>query len=210
MSSIIIPAGTTWAYGWPILDDDGTPIDLTGWKAEAQVRANKWVWDSLPPLHEWSSESPLSNITLFNSTITISVDPDESASWCWLVGVFQLILTDTQDRVSRVDELEMRVTPSLVREVGSSPPDCGGSGGGGSGGGGSGGGGGSSDPVRHNQLVAANVWPIAHNLGYYPASVSLYSSDLSQNYEMFTVQHLDVDNLRVAMELSIAGVALVI
>lgn len=63
---------------------------------------------------------------------------------------------------------------------------------------------------RHDQTVPATVWLIAHNLGRYPAAVSVHSADLSVNYESIVVQHLDASTLRVSMEISLAGVALII
>lgn len=66
---------------------------------------------------------------------------------------------------------------------------------------------GSSD-YRHDQTTPATVWTITHNLGRYPSSVSLHSPDLSEEYWGFNVQHLDINSLRVATEISIAGVAL--
>ena len=110
---ISIPAGTTWAYGWPILDQDGNLIDLTGWSAYAQIRANKWIRD-LPVLHEWTSEGPDPNISLLNSTITIHVSAEESSAWTWWDGAFQLKLIDDLDRVSRIDEFEIQVSPDGV------------------------------------------------------------------------------------------------
>jgi hypothetical protein len=113
LSSITIPAGTTWAYGWPIYDENNSLVDLTGWSARAQVRPNRWV-GGLGVLHEWSSADPPANITLTNSTVTIHVDADESSEWDWYVGAFQIKLTDTENRVARIDDFDMRVTPDGV------------------------------------------------------------------------------------------------
>lgn len=113
MLSITIPAGTTWAYGWPIYDSDGSLVDLTDWKARAQVRPNRWV-RGLPVLHEWNTDIPFENISLLNSTVTIHVDADESSDWDWYVGAFQIKIIDNEGRVARIDDFEMRVSPDGV------------------------------------------------------------------------------------------------
>ena len=53
------------------------------------------------------------------------------------------------------------------------------------------------------------VWPvITHNRGYRPAAVSLFSLDYSTQYDEFTVQHLNVNQLLISMDLPTAGRAL--
>jgi len=72
-------------------------------------------------------------------------------------------------------------------------------------GGGSGGG-----TVTFTQSTPVTVWgPIAHNLGYRPAAVSVFSLDFGTQYDEFTVQHLDVNTLRISMDVSATGVALI-
>lgn len=63
---------------------------------------------------------------------------------------------------------------------------------------------------RHDQIIAAAVWTITHNLGRYPSGISLHSADLSVNYAEFIVQHLSVNSLRVSMDTPTAGTALLI
>lgn len=64
--------------------------------------------------------------------------------------------------------------------------------------------------LQHVQGTPATVWgPIAHNLGYRPAAVALFSADFGTQYDDFEVQHLDQNSLRIAMDIATAGVALI-
>lgn len=63
---------------------------------------------------------------------------------------------------------------------------------------------------RHDQTVAAAVVTIVHNLGRYPAGVSLHSLDLSLNYTEYVVQHLDINTVRVSMDTPTACTVLLI
>lgn len=58
---------------------------------------------------------------------------------------------------------------------------------------------------EHHQDVPATVWVIEHGLGRHPAAWSLYDTDGRECWS-YTVQHLDDDTCRVAMDLPTAGV----
>jgi hypothetical protein len=73
------------------------------------------------------------------------------------------------------------------------------------GGGGTGDGGGSFEFI---QAVAQSVWTVNHNLGFRPASVSLFSADFSQQYDDFAVQHVSTNQLLISMDVPTAGRAL--
>jgi len=63
---------------------------------------------------------------------------------------------------------------------------------------------------RWDQTTAASVWgPIVHGLGRFPAAVSLFSLDLSEQYAEFVVQHIDTNTLRISTDLPCTGVALI-
>jgi len=64
--------------------------------------------------------------------------------------------------------------------------------------------------TRYDQIMAAAVWLIDHNLGRYPAAVVLFAPDLSEQYSEYKIQHLSLDSLRVSMDIPTAGVALLI
>lgn len=63
---------------------------------------------------------------------------------------------------------------------------------------------------RYDQTTAAAVTTIVHNLGRYPAGVSLHSLDLTVNYDEYMVQHLDTNTLRISMDTPTEFTALLI
>jgi len=69
---------------------------------------------------------------------------------------------------------------------------------------------GGSQTTRYDQTTAAAVWPIDHGLGRYPATVVLYTPDLSEQYREYKIQHLSLISLRVSMDIPTAGVALML
>jgi hypothetical protein len=73
----------------------------------------------------------------------------------------------------------------------------------------SGGGGGGTGPFEFIQSVPQAVWSVTHNLGYRPASVSLFSMDFSQPFDEFAVQHTNANQLLISMDVPTAGRALI-
>jgi hypothetical protein len=115
MTVLVIPAGTTWAWAFPITNPSGGPVDLTGWSARAQVRANKWVRD-LPVLHEWTTAGPSPNASLADSQLILIVDGATSSAWTWWAGVYDIELTDDTGRVARLDQDDVLVTPEVTHD----------------------------------------------------------------------------------------------
>lgn len=72
----------------------------------------------------------------------------------------------------------------------------------------SGGGGGGDGSFEFVQSIAQSVWSITHNLGYRPASVSVFSLDYSEQFDEFAVQHVNNNQLLVSMDVPTAGRAL--
>lgn len=73
-------------------------------------------------------------------------------------------------------------------------------------------GGASGPPIAsymHIQELPAAVWTVQHNLGRYPAAVSVFSDDFSVQWTEFQVLHIDVSSLYIAADIPIAGKALV-
>lgn len=66
-----------------------------------------------------------------------------------------------------------------------------------------------SESFVHEQTTPSTVWTITHNLGHNPASAQVYDLALAQQYDEFEVQHLSVNQLRISMDVSTAGIAIV-
>lgn len=82
--------GDDRALTWPVQNDEGTAMDLTGWSALAQVRPMLGG----PVLHEWSTDTD--SIVLGPNGLTLKVA--DSESWSWSGGRYDIHLTDPSGR----------------------------------------------------------------------------------------------------------------
>ena len=91
---IIITQGADWpGIDYPIIGPDGTPYDLTGCSAKAEIRPSPAA-DEL--YFTWST-SPITGqglITLSGSTLNIRVLSTESSSWTFTTGAYDILLTN--------------------------------------------------------------------------------------------------------------------
>lgn len=109
---LVIEQGTTWSRAWMVTNPDtGEPLDISGWSARGQVR--KWA-GSPEVLHEWSATAI--NITCgADGFVTVTVSPAESAVWDWCDGLYDIELTDPSDRVVRIAQGPVTVSPEITR-----------------------------------------------------------------------------------------------
>lgn len=107
---LVIEQGVTSQYAWPVLDDNGDPITLTGYTAKAQVRRS---FDSPTVLHEWSTTN--STIVLQSNKVILVTSPATSLAWTWKTGVYDILITAPDGTVSRVGEGICVVSPSVTR-----------------------------------------------------------------------------------------------
>lgn len=110
MTALTIPQGTTWGVSWPVVDQSGNPVDLTGWSARSQVRP---YVESEQVLHEFSSAA--GDIELSAAHVTLRVSPTESSSWAWRNGVYDVELTSPDQTVYRVAEGRVTVSSEVTR-----------------------------------------------------------------------------------------------
>ena len=91
---IIIPQGADWpGINYPIVGPDGTPYDLTGCSAKAEIRPSPAA-DEL--YFTWST-SPITGqglIQLSGSTLNIRVLATESLPWTFTTGAYDILLTN--------------------------------------------------------------------------------------------------------------------
>lgn len=106
-----IKQGISWARRWPVSDPaTGGPLDMTGWSADAQVRASA---EDPTVLYEWSTA--LGNLELGDGTLTISVPPADSLGWEWRQGVYDILVTNPSAQVALVAEGNLFVDPAVTR-----------------------------------------------------------------------------------------------
>jgi hypothetical protein len=107
---LVIEQGTTSQYAWPVLDDDGDPVTLTGYTATAQVRRSV---DSADVLHEWSTTDD--TILLQSNNVILVTPPATSLDWTWTKGVYDILITAPDGAVSRVGHGVVVVSRSVTR-----------------------------------------------------------------------------------------------
>lgn len=93
--------GDDRAFTWPVLNDEGAPMSLSGWSARAQVRPMLGG----PVLHEWTTDDGSIVLTsaaedghggLTTSGLTLRVV--DSETWTWNHGRYDIHLTDPSSK----------------------------------------------------------------------------------------------------------------
>jgi len=107
---LVIPQGTTWEVQWPIQNADGTPADLTGWSARAQVRK---ALGSSTVLYSWSLLA--GNVTVAGGSVSLRVAPEVSSSWEWYSGVYDVELYHPDGRVNRITQGRVTLDKEVTR-----------------------------------------------------------------------------------------------
>lgn len=108
MSDLVIYAGDDRPIQWPLTDTEDRSLDVTGWSARAQVRA----YPGAPVMHEWSTQN--GRAVLAAGSVTLLVD--DSGSWPWVSGQYDLFLSDPSARAERVDGGRVTVIPAVTRD----------------------------------------------------------------------------------------------
>ncbi len=105
-ANLIIDQGTTFSTIFNLADDDGDPIDLTGYTAEADIRK-----------HYSSSNSQSFVIALGgqSGTITLSLSANQTSNMTAGRYVYDVELINTYNVVSRVMEGIITITPQVTR-----------------------------------------------------------------------------------------------
>lgn len=106
---LVIQQGDDRPITWTLADEAGDPINLDGYTARGQVRRRA---DATAVLHEWSTAAGTAVLT--ESSVTLKVD--DSESWTWRTGVFDLHMTDPSGRTEVVlPPRPVVLTPTVTR-----------------------------------------------------------------------------------------------
>lgn len=108
--NLLIYQGDDRPFTWDLRDTEGDPLDTDGYKVIAQVRARE---SSPVVLHEWSTE--LGNAVITASTVLLKVD--DSETWAWRTGVYDLHLTAPNGSTEVVAAGSVYVLPGVTRPV---------------------------------------------------------------------------------------------
>jgi hypothetical protein len=106
---IRLNAGETSSLVFPVLDEHGLPVTITGWTGKAQIRSAPGI---PAVLYEWSATN--GNITVSGSSVTLRVAAADSAAWDWTSAFYDLILTDLSGNVYRIAEGNVQVDPAIT------------------------------------------------------------------------------------------------
>jgi hypothetical protein len=103
-ANITIDQGTTFNTSVALTDSYGNPLDLSAYTANSQIR--KWYT---------SSTAVDFTVTLSHGNISLSLNSDSTALLTPGRYVYDVLLTDSQNSVTRVVEGVVTVTPRVSK-----------------------------------------------------------------------------------------------
>jgi hypothetical protein len=108
---IHVEQGATWRRVLTLKDDDGDPVDLTGFTARMQVRESQ---DSPTPLLSLTTGS---GITVDGPAgqLTLLIADETSTAWTWRYGVYDLEVESAGGEVTRLLRGEIEVDREVTR-----------------------------------------------------------------------------------------------
>ena len=101
-ANIVIDQGTTFSTEISLTDDSGSPLDLSDFTGESQIR--KWYT---------SSNSTPFTVTLSTGIVNLSLDANTTSILVAGRYVYDVVMTDGQGTVTRVVEGIVTVTPRV-------------------------------------------------------------------------------------------------
>ena len=105
-ANLVIDQGTTYTTDLNLTDENGDPLNLSGYSANSQIRKH------------YTSSNSVAFSTLIDANagvITLSLTADQTAN---IVGgryVYDVELTDSGNNISRIVEGIVTVTPQVTR-----------------------------------------------------------------------------------------------
>lgn len=106
-----IPQGTTYEHTFNYAQSDGTPIDLTGYKARMQFRQN--VDDADPPVYDVDDVS--GELVCGNGTVTLTIPDADSAAFDFESVRFDLEIESPGGVVTRLVKGDSILDPEVTR-----------------------------------------------------------------------------------------------
>ena len=105
-ANLVIDQGTTYSTDLNLTDENGDPLNLSGYSANSQIRK-----------HYTSSNSVVFSTTI-NATagvITLTLNANQTSNIVSGRSVYDIELTDASNSVSRIVEGIVTVTPQVTR-----------------------------------------------------------------------------------------------
>lgn len=109
---LLIEQGATFRHTLTYLDSDENPIDLTDYEANMEIRSN--VREDVTLAYLSTSNSKIS-INGVEGQIVLVIDPDETATYDWETGVYDLELVSLTGEITRLVYGSVTVSPEVTR-----------------------------------------------------------------------------------------------
>jgi hypothetical protein len=105
-ANLVIDQGTTYSTDLNLTDENGDPLNLSGYSANSQIRK-----------HYTSSNAVAFSTTVDsnNGIITLSLTANQTANMVGGRYVYDVELTDASNSISRIVEGIVTVTPQVTR-----------------------------------------------------------------------------------------------
>jgi hypothetical protein len=105
-----INQGETFQLAVPVLDPNGSNVNLSGMTARGQIRTHA---ASPTVLYEWSTGA--NNLAFSGNDVVITVPAATSSAWTWRTAQYDLELVDGSGNVTRLVEGHVIVHPEITR-----------------------------------------------------------------------------------------------
>jgi len=105
-----INQGETFRVAIPVLDDNNSPVSLTGMTAVGQIRTHAAAPTTL---YEWSTLA--GNLSFDTNNVVLEVPAATSSLWTWRTAQYDVELTDEDGVVTRLVEGHVIVHPEITR-----------------------------------------------------------------------------------------------
>lgn len=105
-ANLVIDQGTTYTTDLNLTDENGDPLNLTGYSANSQIRKH------------YTSSNSVTFSTSINATagvITLSLTANQTSNIVSGRYVYDVELTDASNSISRIVEGIVTVTPQVTR-----------------------------------------------------------------------------------------------
>lgn len=105
-----INQGETFQLAIPVLDDNDSPVSLSGMTARGQIRA---FAASPTALYEWSVAN--GNLSFDANNVVITIPASDSTAWTWRGGQYSVELTDLDGDITCLVDGQVIVHPEITR-----------------------------------------------------------------------------------------------
>ncbi len=111
---ITIYQGANYYKAWELRDSDGDPIDLSGWSAEAHIRAKVKSPDIIL-LCDTDNGKLFIDQTVEYTRIGFDLDEDDTKLLTMKDAVYDIKLIDSTGAVARIQEGIITISPAVTR-----------------------------------------------------------------------------------------------